>query len=117
LNYSDFVFELCKSSSEIVKELQENPEKAHLAHMALGVAGEAGELADALKKYAIYGKVLDRENVVEELGDLRFYMQGIMNSLEITEDEVISHNTKKLSKRYSQGSYSNEQAQQRADKE
>lgn len=117
MDYISFVNKLCKKDSEIVADLVEHPQKAHLAHMALGVSGEAGELVDALKKHTIYGKKLDRENVVEELGDLRFYMQGIMNSLEITEEEVIEHNIKKLSKRYAKGSYSNEQAQQRADKE
>lgn len=115
--YSGFVGNLVKSPEEIVADLVKKPHNAHLLHMALGVAGEAGELADALKKVAIYGKEIDRENVVEELGDLRFYMQGIMNDLGITEAEVIQHNTTKLSKRYSEGKYSNKQAQERADKE
>lgn len=116
MDYTSFVNKLCKKDIEIVVDLTEQPQKAHLVHMALGVSGEAGELVDALKKHTIYGKQLDRENVVEELGDLRFYMQGIMTSLGITEEEVIEHNIKKLSKRYAKGSYSNEQAQQRADK-
>lgn len=89
--------------------------EAHLWHMATGVSGEAGELLDAVKKSVVYKKPLDRENVVEELGDLRFYMAGLMNALDITEDELLTAN-KKLGKRYASGSYSNAQAQERADK-
>jgi NTP pyrophosphatase (non-canonical NTP hydrolase) len=87
-----------------------------LLHMAVGAAGEGGELLDAVKKVAIYGKAVDRENVVEELGDLRFYMQGIMNNLNITDAEVEAHNRQKLEQRYNGLIYSNEAAIARADK-
>ena len=91
-------------------------QEAHLWHMATGVSGEAGELLDAVKKSVVYKKPLDRENVVEELGDLRFYMAGLMNALSISEQEILYATNKKLGKRYASGSYSNEQAQERADK-
>ena len=81
-----------------------------------GVSGEAGELLDAVKKSVVYKKPLDRENVVEKLGDLRFYMAGLMNALNISETELVEATNKKLAKRYAAGSYSNEQAQERADK-
>ena len=85
-------------------------------HAALGVCGEAGELADAVKKEVIYGKTLDRKNIVEELGDLRFYIQAVMQIYRITEQEVLQENANKLSIRYKQLRYSDEAAQTRADK-
>ena len=106
---------LAKPGEQIVSEM--TPLKAHLMHMAIGVSGEAGELLDAIKKHVMYGKELDVENVIEELGDIYFYMQGIMNGLGLERDQIIQHNIRKLSKRYSAGTYSNEQAQERADKE
>lgn len=87
-----------------------------ILHMAIGVAGEAGELLDAIKKFVVYQKTLDVENVVEELGDLEFYMQGLRSALNIKREETISHCTAKLSVRYSGLKYSNEAAQHRADK-
>lgn len=90
--------------------------KDHLNHMVLGVAGEAGELVDAIKKHTIYDKELDRTNVVEELGDLAFYMQGIMTPLAITWHEVVNNNVAKLSKRYAKLTFSTQEAQDRADK-
>lgn len=114
-DYDKMTAALSKSGSAIIKEL--NPVKADLLHMAVGVAGEAGELLDAVKKATIYNKPLDHENMVEELGDLEFYMSRIRQIIGVTRDEVLEHNYEKLSKRYSAGKYSNEQAQDRADKE
>ena len=106
--------DLSKPGDEIAALMTAN--EAHLLHMAVGVSGEAGELLDAVKKAVVYQKPLDRENVVEELGDLRFYMAGLMNALNISEQEILYATNKKLGKRYASGSYSNEQAQERADK-
>jgi NTP pyrophosphatase (non-canonical NTP hydrolase) len=87
-----------------------------LVHDALGIAGEAGELVDAIKKYVIYNKELDIENVIEELGDLEFYMQDLREKLGITREKTLLHNMEKLSKRYKDFQYSDQQAQDRADK-
>ena len=113
-SFQQMAQDLSKSGAEIAAKLTES--EADLWHMATGVSGEAGELLDTIKKHVVYKRELDRENVVEELGDLRFYMAGIMNRLGITEEEILAHNNAKLSKRYAAGSYSNEQATARADK-
>jgi len=118
--YAQFVESLCKPGIDILVQME--PKDAHLTHMAMGVAGEAGELLDAIKKSVMYRKPLDRENVLEECGDILFFIQGILNHYNSTEDdsvtiqEVIRMNRVKLSRRYHQGTYSNEQAQERADK-
>jgi len=70
---------------------------------------------DAIKKSAIYKKTLDRPNVIEELGDLEFYMQGLRSALGITREDTLRHNISKLTKRYGD-KYSNQAAQARADK-
>lgn len=95
---------------------KQEDEKSMALHAALGVCGEAGELGDAIKKQYVYGKAEDRHNLIEELGDLRFYMQAVMNHYGITEQEVLQYNAVKLSKRYAGLKYSNEAAQKRADK-
>lgn len=105
---------LAKPSEAVVASL--TPATAHLLHMAVGVSGEAGELLDAVKKAAIYVKPIDRENVIEELGDLEFYMEGLRQGLGITREETLAANISKLSARYSRLTYSDEAAQARADK-
>jgi NTP pyrophosphatase (non-canonical NTP hydrolase) len=113
--HADMVSVLAKPGHKIILGL--TGKTAHELHMAVGVSGEAGELLDAVKKSSIHGKPIDRDNVVEELGDLEFYMEGLRQSLNITREECIEHNMKKLSKRYESGKYSDAQAQARADKE
>jgi NTP pyrophosphatase (non-canonical NTP hydrolase) len=92
------------------------PQKADYLHMAVGVAGEAGELLDAIKKHAIYGKDLDRENVIEELGDIEFYVGRIRQLVGVSRDEVLRFNVAKLATRYAGLKYSDKAAQERADK-
>lgn len=112
--YAKMVSVLAKSGLDIVRSL--TPLRAHALHMAVGASGEAGELLDAIKKWVVYDKPLDRENVIEELGDLEFYLQGLRDGLQITREETIQANIAKLSKRYHSGGYTDAQAQQRADK-
>lgn len=115
IDHSSLVRALCKPGQAIIAEL--SAIKAHALHMAVGISGEAGELLDIVKKTAIYGKPIDLQHAIEELGDLEFYMEGLRQALGISREEVLECNIAKLSQRYASGSYSNEQAIQRADKE
>lgn len=115
ITHPELVKALAKPGADIAYQL--TPLNAHLIHMAVGVCGEAGELIDAVKKAAIYNKPIDRANVIEELGDLEFYMEGLRQGLGITREETIEANIAKLSVRYSALTYSDEAAQARADKD
>lgn len=112
--FENMVTALCKDPNAIKRELTVSD--CHLIHMIMGISGEAGELLDAVKKYTIYRKPLDRENVVEELGDLEFYIEGLRQVLQISREEVLAHNVAKLSKRYSEGKFTQKAAIERADK-
>ena len=113
-DYPDFVTRLCKPGRDILAEL--TPHDAHALHMAIGVSGEAGELLDAVKKSAIYRKPLDIKNVIEEAGDILFYLTGLLDSIGVTLEECVEKNIDKLSLRYQSLSFSNAQAIARADK-
>ena len=106
VRYDQFVMQLFKADTA----------PAMLNHAVMGIAGEAGELIDAIKKHTVYGKQLDRENIIEELGDLRFYIQAMQNVLGITESEVLQANANKLAKRYRGLKYTDQAAIDRADK-
>ncbi len=112
-SFEEMVTALAKPGQDILHDM--DADKAHAMHMAIGVSGEAGELLDAIKKHVVYNKVLDRQNIVEELGDIEFYLEGLRQGLDISRAEIVDHNINKLSKRYG-ATYSNKAAQQRADK-
>lgn len=113
-DHADMVEKLAKSGEEILVSM--DGDKAHLMHMMMGVCGEAGELLDAIKKHIAYDKPLDRENVIEELGDIEFYLEGLRQGIGVERESVIAHNITKLSKRYGSGLFSDDQATDRADK-
>ena len=113
--YSEFVDLLSKPGSEILDQL--TADQAELLHMGVGVAGEGGEVSDVIKAHTIYQKPLDRVQLVEELGDLKFFMTRIMTMTGITHEELDLSNKTKLAKRYAKLSYSNEAAVGRADKQ
>lgn len=113
--FEDMVAGLAKPGEAILATL--TPEKIHLLHMAVGISGEAGELLDAIKKFVVYNKDLDVENVIEELGDMEFYMEGLRASLGVSRGVTITKNIEKLGERYEDFQYTDQQAQDRADKE
>jgi NTP pyrophosphatase (non-canonical NTP hydrolase) len=112
--YQQFVNSIVKPGAEIVRQL--TPQQAHLLHMAVGVSGEAGELLDEVKKHCVYQKQIDIPHIIEEAGDILFYLTGLLNELDLSLEGCISANREKLSRRYASGRYSNEQAIARADK-
>jgi NTP pyrophosphatase (non-canonical NTP hydrolase) len=95
-----------------------------LLHAILGLAGEVGELVDAVKKHVFYGKPLDIYNVVEEMGDIKYYFEALrqniaarnMPKINLTERDILSLNLKKLRKRYTGEKFSEVAAIARADK-
>lgn len=105
---------LFKDGQEIADNM--TADDAYLIHAIMGVSGEVGELLDAIKKHVMYKKPLDRVNVIEELGDIEFYLAALRQGLGIDRDEVLHGNIKKLSVRYPAGSYSNTDAVERKDK-
>jgi len=115
MEHSEMVDVLAKDGELIKSEM--TARGAHLLHMAVGISGEAGELLDAIKKHVIYNKPLDLQNVIEELGDLEFYMEGLRHALFLSRDETLGQNIAKLSKRYEGFRYSDQAAQTRADKQ
>jgi NTP pyrophosphatase (non-canonical NTP hydrolase) len=138
---SDIYIQAAKLLEESINMGFSTPHTCDRLHMAVGIAGEAGELLDAIKKGFAYNKPLDRANIVEELGDTLFYIEGFKQAhttetgalekiessmsiiggiLEITKPECLDANLEKLTKgdraRYKGGVYSDEAAQLRADK-
>ena len=114
IKHHEMVVALVKSGQAIVDTM--NAGEAHALHMAVGISGESGELLDAIKKHVIYKKPLDLNNVIEELGDIEFYLEGLRQGLGITRELTLTNNIAKLSERYKGLKYSNEAAQARADK-
>lgn len=73
---------------------------ARLMHGMIGVCTEAGELQDMVKKALIYKKPLDKVNVMEECGDLLWYIALCLDAAGYTMSECMERNIDKLRIRF-----------------
>jgi NTP pyrophosphatase (non-canonical NTP hydrolase) len=81
-------------------------------HAAMGVVTEAGELMSAIKKAKIYGKPLDKVNLIEEAGDVMWYLAILADDLGVSFEEMWEKNIAKLRLRYPE-KYTDEQCENR----
>src|SRR5688572_16463821 len=114
MTHPEMVRRLVQDPDKILDRL--TPERVDYMHACLGIVTEAGELADACKKVIIYQQNVDYENLMEELGDLEFYMEQLRQCFGISREETLARNVDKLAKRYPGLEYSNEAAKARRDK-
>lgn len=92
-DYAKFVHQLTKDLGH----------DGNLNHAALGVASDGGEFVDAIKAHTIYGKSLDLVNLVEEAGDVMFFLQMALNQFGLTLQDAADVNRIKLGTRYHRG--------------
>ena len=80
----------------------ESEGKNPLVGFALGLAGEAGEVVDGIKKREYHGRTdeITVDYLIEELGDVMWYVANIATTLGVTLDEVLERNYNKLCNRY-----------------
>jgi NTP pyrophosphatase (non-canonical NTP hydrolase) len=69
-------------------------------HMAIGLSTETGELLDAYKKSIFYGRELNIQNVKEEIGDIVWYLEILMDEIGYSYEEAKEDVIQKLAKRY-----------------
>lgn len=79
---------------------QTNGVTPRIEHAAMGLVTESAELTDAIKKAKIYGKQLDRVNLVEEAGDIMWYLAVLADELGVSFEDMWNKNIAKLTKRY-----------------
>jgi len=69
----------------------------------LGVAGEAGEVADLIKKVLHHSKPLDKDKIIKEMGDVYWYLEYLGATLDVSTEDVLAANVKKLKERHPNG--------------
>ena len=98
VDLSDRLVELDKKGANIER----------LLTAGVGLNAEAGEFLEIIKKMIFQGKPWsedNREHLVIELGDAIWYIANACMALEVSFDEVVALNVKKLKKRYPGGQF------------
>jgi NTP pyrophosphatase (non-canonical NTP hydrolase) len=70
---------------------------------AMGLAGETGEVVDHIKKVLFAGHILDAEALMEEMGDVLWYLALLSDMLGCSLALLMEMNVKKLQVRYPDG--------------
>ena len=87
-----------------------------LTTAGVGLAAESGEFLEIVKKMVFQGKPWNddnREHLINELGDIMWYVANACIALNVEFDDVVRGNVKKLEKRYPGGSFSIEKSEKR----
>jgi NTP pyrophosphatase (non-canonical NTP hydrolase) len=83
-----------------------------LMHSLIGIQNEAGELAKIVQGWIYYGKRLSQESLIEEYGDLLWYVAEGLTAICVSMGAVGTGNIAKLRARYP-GRYTDEAAANR----
>lgn len=74
-----------------------------MLNVVLGLNGEAGEVADLYKKAMFQGHNINTEKVIDELGDILWYIAIGASCLGTSLEAVAARNVAKLRARYPEG--------------
>ena len=117
--YTDFVdkvtSEYSKSSDKMIERIDylnsRDIEMSRLLTAGIGLSGEVGEFNEIIKKVMFQEKTFDdvaHEHMKRELGDIMWYVAQACLALKVDLVDVINGNKEKLSKRFPQKQF-NEQ--------
>lgn len=73
---------------------------SRLAHAIIGISTESVELLEALLEACQSGKPIDTVNVLEELGDVNWYLAIAVSTLGADWEQILTTNIAKLKERY-----------------
>ena len=122
--YTQFVDAVTSTPSKDFKSLinrlgeldREGANIERLTTASVGLAAESGEFLEIVKKMVFQGKPRNsdnREHLIIELGDVMWYVAQACMALDISFDDVVRGNVKKLEKRYPGGSFSVDKSENR----
>jgi NTP pyrophosphatase (non-canonical NTP hydrolase) len=103
--YSEFVRLTESNDFDEIRKRLILERNIRLTHSVMGIANESGELMEILKKYLFYGTLADRTHLIEEYGDLLWYIALGLDSLGISITETMEKNVAKLKARYPSGKF------------
>ncbi len=74
-----------------------------LLNGVMGLCGESGEVIDILKKHLHQGHPLNKEKMVEEIGDVCWYIAELAQALDVDLETIMRGNIDKLAARFPEG--------------
>ena len=79
------------------------PESQLIINACLGLSGEVGEVNDLVKKHLFQGHELNKDELINELGDIAWYLAEAATALKVDLETILSSNIEKLKRRFPDG--------------
>lgn len=93
-----------------IKELDgEGVKLTHLLTFALGASAEMGEAVEIIKKCLLQGKPFNedaKKHIISETSDVCWYIAQLCIAMDVSFEDIMEINYKKLSARYPEGTFS-----------
>ena len=105
---SDASTDFLSLSDRLVQLDEKGANIERLLTAGVGINAEGGEFLEIIKKMIFQGKPWNqdnREHLIIELGDIMWYVAQACMALEVSFDDVVAGNVKKLEKRYPGGAF------------
>ena len=91
---------MCKVTESQPKIDGMSERNVRLLHAGMGLCTESSEFLDQLKKVIFYGREADIPNLIEELGDLSWYLAIAADELGVSFEQIFEGTINKLKARY-----------------
>ena len=105
---SDASKDFVNLADRMVELYREGANIERLLTAGVGINAEGGEFLEIVKKMIFHGKPwndANKHHLVTELGDLMWYVTQACMALDVSMEDVVATNVKKLEKRYPGGSF------------
>ena len=79
------------------------PQDKIIVNACLGLSGECGEVNDLIKKHLFQGHPLNKDDLINELGDIAWYLAEAATALDVDLESILISNIEKLKKRFPDG--------------
>lgn len=109
MNFKEYQIEALRTKGTYTDKMDQ------LINGVMGLNGESGEVIDIVKKYLYQGHTLDIDKLINELGDVQWYINLIADAINVSLEDIAKHNISKLEKRYPKGYFREEDSVNRAE--
>jgi len=103
MTYREEILRTINSDFNSIRDRLSSPNSLKLLNALVGLAGESGEALDLMKKLVFHGTPLDEKKLLNELGDVRYYLELALSVLNKDIKDIEEMNSDKLRKRYPEG--------------
>lgn len=87
-------------ASKTIVDLGDDNFRGHLLNSAVGMSCEAGEVLQSIQRSIFCGKPLDTDHIVEECGDVLWYISYLLTTLNVSLNDCMILSLNKCYDRY-----------------